>query len=329
MNARLARDGNPVTLTVDNSATSNDKPLTYVFEGSVDPSFSGEVFRQAGIAAGANGRTSVSVPGPLPAGRTFYWRARATDGVTASAFSDVFQFTVFEPFVLSTPGPVAPADGETVDTLQPTLRTLNADRRGTAEVVTYDFEVSTTSDFAALVAQGAVPEQDGTTSMTLSPLPNARNHFWRVRARSESATTSWSVARRFTTPAAATPPPPPTPPTLPPSDPGPRPNAVEGTAMVAAVIADLRARGISMAGPCGAFEITRRVAWAFRNRGAGTERKPGGTNCQGQSIDIIIFTDGQTVDMVGSAGSQNNPSWNEQGVLSDWRDWWIAPVNPD
>ena len=84
-----------------------------------------------------------------------------------------------------------------------------------------------------------------------------------------------------------------------------------------------------MAGPCGAFEITRRVAWAFRNRGAGTERKPGGANCQGQSIDIIIFTDGQTVDMVGGAGVENNPSWNEQGVLSDWRDWWIAPVNPD
>jgi hypothetical protein len=333
MNARLARDAGPVTLTVENAATSSASLLTYTFEGSADPSFAGEVFRQTGIAPGASGRTSVSVPGPLPAGRTFYWRALATDGTTTSPFSTVFQFTVFEPFVLSTPGPVSPADGETVGTTQPTLRTLNADRRGTAEAVSYEFEVSATADFGQLIAQGAIPEQDGTTAITLSPLSNGRTHFWRVRARSESSTTDWSAPRRFVTPAAATPTPPtpsPSPsPSLPPSNPGPRPNPVEGTAMVAAVIADLRARGVSLAGPCGAFEITKRVAWAFRNRGAGTERKPGGTNCESQSIDIIIFTDGQTVDMVGGAGSSNTPSWNEQGVLSDWRDWWIAPVNPD
>lgn len=330
MNARLSRDAGPVTLTVENAASSNSKPLTYVFEGSTDASFSTDVFRQADVAAGSNGRTSVSVPGPLPANRTFYWRVRATDGTIDGPYSSVFQFSVFEPFVLSTPRPASPGDGETVSSVQPTLRTENADRRGTGESVSYDFEVAGSADFSSLITAGTVPEQDGSTALTVSPLSSARTYFWRVRARSESSTSQWSSTRRFVTPGETPPPPPPPPPpTLPPSNPGPRPNPTEGTAMVAAVIADLRARGISLAGPCGAFEITKRVAWQFRNRGAGTERKPGGTNCQGQSIDIIIFTDGQTVDMVGGAGSSNTPSWNEQGVLSDWRDWWIAPTNPD
>lgn len=324
--ARLARDGSPVTLTVENAATNSDKPLTYTFEGSTDAAFAVEVFRQAGIAPGSGGRTSLQVPGQLPAGRTYYWRASATDGSATSPHSEVSHFTVYETFVLSAPQPASPAAGAVVPGAQPTLRVVNAVRTGTAEPVSYEFQVSATDQFAVLAYNAWVIEQPDTTEVTVSPLPAGTRHYWRVRAVSESSTSAWSPVSHFTTPSGATPPPPPA---LPPSNPGPRPDPREGLAMVEAVIADLRQRGIPMAGDCGAFEITRRVAWNFRNRGAGLERKPGGRNCQGHSIDIVIFTDGQTVDMLIGAGVDNGATWQEHGVLPDWADWWIAPVNPD
>jgi hypothetical protein len=313
---------------VENAATTGELPLSYVFEGSTDAAFTAEVFRQTGVSAGPDGRTGVPVPGPLPAGRTYYWRVRATDGTNMGPYSDVAHFTVYEAFVLRAPIPVGPTGGTTVASRQPTLRTTNAGRSGPAEPVSYEFEVSLSDQFGALVTGASVPETDGQTELTVSPLASATAHYWRVRARSASATSPWSTTHAFLTPGDAPAPPPPSG-SLPPSNPGPRPDPREGLAMVEAVMADMRARGIRMDGDCGGFEITRRVAWAFRNRGAGLERKPGGRNCQGHSIDIVIFTDGQTVDVLVGAGVDNGPSWQEHGVLSDWRDWWIAPTDPN
>lgn len=324
--ARLARGGDPITLTVENASSNSPRPLTYVYEGSLDAVFSSEVFRQENVAPGTGGTTSLRVTSPLAAGQTYYWRARATDGVNVSAYSDTAHFTVFEPFVLSAPTPTAPGGGTVVASLQPTLRAENAARSGPPEPVFYAFEVASTPAFSSTVAAATVPEQTDHTDLTVSPLDANSTYYWRVRATSASATSPWSTVLQFITPAAATAPPPGP---LPPSNPGARPSPREGEAMVAAVIADLRARGISMNGDCGGFEITKRVAWAFRNRGAGLERKPAGRNCQGHSIDIVIFTDGQTVDMLIGAGADNGPTWQEHGVLSDWRDWWIAPTNPD
>lgn len=325
---RLNRETHPIMLVVENASTTGGLPLSYVFEGSTDAAFAAEVFRQAGVSTGPDGRTGVQVPGPLPAGRTYYWRVRATDGTTLGPYSDVAHFTVYEAFVLAAPTPMSPTAGETVPTRQPTLRTTNAGRSGPAEPVSYDFEVSLSNQFGALVTNATLAETEGQTEWTVSPLAAATTHHWRVRARSASTTGPWSATETFITPGATAPVPPPPGGGLPPSNPGPRPNVREGLAMVEAVIADMRARGIRMDGDCGGFEITRRVAWAFRNRGAGLERKPGGRNCQGHSIDIVIFTDGQTVDILVGAGVDNGPSWQEHGVLSDWRDWWIAPTDP-
>src|SRR5690349_18269590 len=46
--------------------------------------------------------------------------------------------------------------------------------------------------------------------------------------------------------------------------------------VVAAVKADLQARGVSLAESCGAFQITKRVAWTLRAQGAGVLDKPAG-----------------------------------------------------
>jgi len=326
--ARLMRS-EPVVLTIENASTTGVRPLSYTYEGSTDASFSTQVFRQTGVEPGANGRTSLPVPGPLSAGQTYYWRVQATDGANSSEFSPTLHFIVVEPFILLAPAPISPSGGGLATSLQPTLRTANADRSGPPEAVTYLFEVSTSDQFGALAYGASVPEQADYTAVTVSPLPASTTFYWRVRAQSSSSTSGWSASQAFATPSPAAAPAPAPPGRLPPSNPGPRPRHAEGLAMVAAVIDDMRARGIPMSGDCGAFEIARRVAWAFRNRGAGLERKPGGRNCQGHSIDIIMFTDGMTVDVLVGGGVDNGPSWQEHGPFPELLPDWVAPTNPD
>ncbi len=97
--------------------------------------------------------------------------------------------------------------------------------------------------------------------------------------------------------------------------------------LVARIKADLEARGISLAGSCGAFEITQRVAWALRGDGAGLLEKPSGNNCQGYSVDYVIFSGGRGFDMLGDAGGANEPRWSEAVDMS-FIGRWRAPIDP-
>jgi hypothetical protein len=171
------------------------------------------------------------------------------------------------------------------------------------------------------------PEQVTNTQVAVNVLLDQdRQHYWRVRARESSTTGPWSAPQVFVTPLPVVAPPPPT--TPPPGGSG-FPSDAEGTAMVAFVIADLRARGISIQGDCGAFEVTKRVAWNFRNRGAGLERKTGGRRCEDASIDIVLFSDGTSVDILIGGGTENGPAWQVHPPYSGWQAYWFAPYNPD
>jgi hypothetical protein len=77
------------------------------------------------------------------------------------------------------------------------------------------------------------------------------------------------------------------------------------------VKADLVARGEDMSGPCGAFKITKRVAWALRDSGAGLLSKPSGNNCEGYATDVICYPDGRTFDILIDGGGQNGPTWEQ------------------
>jgi hypothetical protein len=82
--------------------------------------------------------------------------------------------------------------------------------------------------------------------------------------------------------------------------------------VVSAVKNDLVARGISLAGPCGAFEITKRVAWILRDHGVYLLSKPSGNNCQGYSVDYIVFTDASGRDILADGGGENTPQWSSE-----------------
>jgi hypothetical protein len=80
--------------------------------------------------------------------------------------------------------------------------------------------------------------------------------------------------------------------------------------VVAQVKASLVARGIDLSGECGAFQITKRVAWQLRGEGAGLLDKPSGSNCQGFSTDIVAYPGGRIFDILIDGGGANGPAWN-------------------
>lgn len=109
--------------------------------------------------------------------------------------------------------------------------------------------------------------------------------------------------------------------------------ALAGVAVVSAqqpvvdvVKSDLVARGVALDGPCGAFEITARVAWRLRTSGAGVLTKPSGNNCRGFAVDIVVYPDGHAFDILSDAGGANGPTWNVIEPVDAGR--WRAATDP-
>jgi hypothetical protein len=85
--------------------------------------------------------------------------------------------------------------------------------------------------------------------------------------------------------------------------------------VVARIKATLEAKGINLKGPDGAFEITKRVAWALRAEGAGLLDKPAGNNSHGYATDIICYPDGHHFDILTDGGNTNGPQWSDAGFV--------------
>lgn len=332
--ATILAEGQAVSLVVDNATTNGVRPLSYTFQVGTDAGFGTLAFSAEGVPPGGDGRTGVTVS-TLDPGRTYHWRARALDGANTGPFSDPRHFEYREPVVIFPPEAIEPVGGTRTSSRQPTLRTRNAARTGPAGAMTYEFQVSADASFAGIVFILTEAEQPSSTQASVNvQLEQNRTYYWRVRAREATTTGPWSSTNAFVTPLPVTTPPPPPTTTPPPGTPPPpqgtgMPSASEGTAMVAFVVADLQARGISILGDCGAFEVTKRVAWHFRDRGAGLERKTGGRRCEDASIDILLFNDGTSVDILVGAGIDNGPAWQTHPPYDGWQAFWVAPYNPE
>lgn len=100
----------------------------------------------------------------------------------------------------------------------------------------------------------------------------------------------------------------------------------DATAIVAEIKQQLEARGVSLLGPCGAFEITKRVAWRLRDVEAGLLQKSTGNACEGFAVDIIAFPDGSIVDCLVNAENENRPAWNPNGAVDPAR--WRPAIDP-
>jgi hypothetical protein len=105
-----------------------------------------------------------------------------------------------------------------------------------------------------------------------------------------------------------------------------------GVTVVTDVKADLVRRGISLSGPCGAFQITGRVAWQLRDRGLGLVGKtPAQNGCtidgQRYSVDAVVDRGGNVFDILINSETDNAPAWQFVGV--DTNHTWRAPVDLD
>jgi hypothetical protein len=95
------------------------------------------------------------------------------------------------------------------------------------------------------------------------------------------------------------------------------------------VVKSARARYDLLTGPRRAHHVVNAVAWALRDQGAGLFFKRSGSQFNERSLDVIIYREGQTSDILRDAEGRAEPSWSRteptgMGNPQNWR----APVNP-
>jgi hypothetical protein len=173
------------SLTCNNSSDADGDALTYDFQVSTTSGFTNIIAQVSGLAEGASSTTSWTASPELTDETSYYWRVRAYDGEDYSSWSSSHVFTVQLPNNPPVPPILAsPSNGATVNTLVPVL-TINNSSDMDGDDLTYSFEVSSNSDFTAIVAQaqGVAEGSGSTTSWTVSiTLNNQTNYWWRVSA---------------------------------------------------------------------------------------------------------------------------------------------------
>lgn len=172
----------PITLTITNSVRTGSDPVTYTVEVASDAGFANKVFTKDGIPEGANGTTSVTI-GSLNGNSNYYWHWRASVSGVVGEPSAMQSFFVRPNIVLNPPQLLAPASGASINAPRPTFTVVNSTFSGNPGAITYEFQVSTTSNFASLVASASVPQQTGQTSWTPGADLPVGTIFWRARAR--------------------------------------------------------------------------------------------------------------------------------------------------
>ena len=199
---RILNDAQPVTLMLDNAASNSVRPFTYLIEVATDAGFANKVFTRDGVVP-TEGRTSVSLPDPLPSGRSYWWRAKAHDGANDGPYSPNANFEIVVPAEFQAPVLIAPVGDVTVSSLRPSFSWNNASRANAPTgTVIYDVEVSEDSAFIVTVGLSIIEQPAGVTSGTAAAdaKPSTR-YFWRVRAKDTITTGPWSAVQSFRTPA--------------------------------------------------------------------------------------------------------------------------------
>ena len=175
----------PITLTIDNAARTAPAAATYAFEVATDAAFANKVFTRTGIPE-RSGATSVTLSTLAAAtgNVTYYWRSIATVDDVASQPSATRTLVIQQQIVIGTPSPSEPSSGATTVEIRPQFVARNAPRQGAAGPITYNFQVSRSSDFSSLLFDVNVAEQPGgqTAWTPASDLP-AGTIYWRVRAQ--------------------------------------------------------------------------------------------------------------------------------------------------
>ncbi len=337
----------PPSLLIENAGSSGSRNLWLQVEVATDSGFQQLVHQADRVALGSNGRTTYTLPSPLGAGYTYYWRSRALDGANTGPYSTVSSFSVVPPVVVD--APVATAPSGVLTTNKPEFKVTNGNVSGTSGVG-YRFEVASNADFTQLVAVVTVPINTaaGFTTMTLGELPYKTTYFWRVKASDGAKESPYSNTLQFTT--MDRPAPPPSTgggtPTGVPTGPGGRtPDPTSGRLPLpsygwSVVQAVANANRAALQNSCqesgGSWQFMDQVVDTLRTYDTrwGYNGKRGDAN--NPSMDVITYhygagpdknsTDVYIIDIIGGhCGSNPTPIWNDvtditisSGTIGRW-----------
>jgi hypothetical protein len=332
---QLDPDQPPLTLIAENAQTTGQRPLSYTFEVATDLAFASRIFTRENVAQGDGGRTTVRMSDPLANGRTYYWRVKAYDGANTGPYSAAANFGISLPIVIEAPALLSPINGVAIDGNRPTFRFRNANRSGPVGALAYAVQVSGDQAFTQSIV-ASTPEQPNETSLEFpNELPFEGRFFWRVRASDQSTSSigPWSATQHFATPRAPAPAPQPGPGDPgPPPGPGPDITSCESIADKQRLVECVH----SIVNPArtveGAFEVTKRVAWALRREGAGLLIKNGGENIvswKGYSFSAsrVCYPDGHIYKVLTDVPATNGPSWQDNDFVD--RSLYVPAINPN
>ncbi|MEW6109738.1 MAG: hypothetical protein AB1632_11320 [Nitrospirota bacterium] len=185
-------------LTVNNASDPNDDDLTYEFELYADSNLT-NLLTSSGMMPEGTNTTSWTVPITLTENNTYYWRARAYDGLLYGEWMMPASFRVNvtnEP--PSAPTLSSPARNSSVDTLTPALTVNNAPDPD-SENLTYNFVLAYDPALTQVVAsETGIFEGSGTTSWQVSVTLNENTwYYWSAQTDDWFITGPWMQTASF------------------------------------------------------------------------------------------------------------------------------------
>ena len=135
---------------------------------------------------------------------SYYWKVKAVDVYGKYRWStetDWYLCCNAVNLAPSVPTLHSPADGSSVESLNPVLEVNNSSDTDPYDTLTYEFEVYTNSALTNLVASvsGAAEGESGITSWSVTPpLTFGQTYYWRVRASDGTTTSNWMTTASFT-----------------------------------------------------------------------------------------------------------------------------------
>ncbi len=188
------------SLVCGNVTDPEGSPVTYHFQVSAVSNFATVASEASNIVQGAGGTTTWQVAVQLNNTTTYYWRARSSDGVNASAWSASRSFFVSAAVANNpptTPSLNSPANSSNVTTVTPQLRVNNStDPEG--NTITYQFDVYDSNQVVLLAQSPMVAQGSGTTAWTVTPnLVNGVRYKWRARAYDGQAWSNYMTTAEF------------------------------------------------------------------------------------------------------------------------------------
>ena len=307
----------PITLMVQNAATSGVRPLSYSFDVAADSSFNTKLFSRSGVAPGSDGKTSVQLD-LLGIGHTYYWRVRAEDGANTGPYT-TSSFEIQPKPSVNAPALLSPINNAQITGATATLTVANASWAGPVGGLSYEFQVARDQAFASLASAGIVLEGNGQTTFVTAALGGPATYYWRARASDGPTTSAWSGTQTFRT-AAPAPSPSPSP------SPSPAPGAPCNSSNPLTIVQCERAKYGHMS-PTDMMNFLVATAQSLtRNAIAGAPfgllRKTGGSNCNGYSCDIISSGQGNAQkqwDVLGDSDGAQIPNWNGPNTVPNIR----------